>query len=109
MAELENEPIWNTEKESGKVIRWILERAKDLFRDNKELILRNKLLCPIRELQALTMDIVLPSYVELVTALAAMKTVFDFFYKSVDANECERLIHYLIFGRKNGAGMEAKK
>ena len=84
----------------AKVIRWTLKRAKDLFIENKELILSNRIFCPIRQLQALTMNIALPSYVELVTALASMKVVFDFLDKSIDAQECERLIHYLVFGKR---------
>ena len=104
-----DEEIFNTDLDSEKAIKFTLKRAKELFMDNKKLIIKNPILCPVRQLLALTMSIVLPSYTELVMALTAMKTVFDFFYKSVDANECERLIHYLIFGRKNGAGMEAKK
>lgn len=98
------ETIFNTEKESSEVIRWVLKRAKDLFKDNKELIVSNQILCPIRQLQALTMDIVLPSYIELTNALTSMAMVFEFNDKTIAKEECERLIRYLVLYRKEENG-----
>jgi len=94
-----DEEIFNTDLDSEKAIKFTLERAKDLFLDNKELIVKNPILCPVRQLQALTMGSVLPFYVELVMTLAAMKTVFDFNDKFIEAQECERLISCLVLDR----------
>lgn len=96
--------IFNEEKESEKGIKWVLEKARDLFKDNKELILANPTLCPLRQLQALTMTIVLPSYVELTMTLSSMAMVFEFADKPIAHKECERLINYLVLYRKEGGG-----
>lgn len=94
------ESLFNVEKESSKSIKWILKQAQNLFKDNKNLILSNPILCPIRQLQALTMNFVLPSYVELTNSLASMAMVFELNDRLVAKKECERLIQYLVFYRK---------
>jgi len=90
------ETLFNKEKESEESIRWVLERAIELFKDNKELILSKSILCPLRQFQALTMTIMLPSYVELTNALSSMCMVFEMADKPIEQNECERLIRYLV-------------
>lgn len=92
--------IFNEDKESEEAIRWILEKARDLFKDNKELILRNTMLCPHIKLQALTMTTILPSYILLTDSLVSMAMVFDSYDKFIEQQECERLIRYLVLYRK---------
>lgn len=95
------ESIFNTEKESERTIKWVLKRAKDLFKDNKKLIIGEPLLCPIRKLQALTMSFpVLPSYVELADSLTFMSMVFGFHNRTIEKKECERLLAYLVLHLK---------
>lgn len=101
--------IFNEEKESEEAIRWVLENARDLFKDNKELILRNTILCPHIKLQALTMTTVLPSYILLTDSLVSMAMVFDAYDKSIENQECERLIRYLVLYRKEGVIKEGEK
>jgi len=92
--------LFNKEVESEKNIRWVLKRARELFKDHKELILQNPILCPLRQLQALTMMTVLPSYVELTNSLVSMVMIFENNNKPIAQEECERLIGFLILHRK---------
>lgn len=94
------ETLFNQEKESEGTIKWVLKRARDLFKDNKELILSKQLFCPLRQLQALTMTIALPSYIELTDSLTSMAMVFECSDKLIEQKECERLITYLVLYRK---------
>jgi len=92
--------IYNQESESEKNIKWVLKRARDLFKDNKELILSKQLLCPLRQLQSLTMTVVLPSYIELINTLVSMSMIFEYNNKPIEREECDRLVKFLFLYRK---------
>ena len=92
--------LYNKEVESEENIEWVLKRARDLFKDNKELILSKRLLCPLRQLQSLTMTTILPSYIELIDTLVSMSIVFEYNNKPIEKEECDRLVKFLFLYRK---------
>ena len=99
---MEKDTIFNTDRSKEEAIKWTLGRAKELFIENKKLIIGHCKITGFRTLQALTMDIiVLPSYTELVDSLTTMSMAFESAMMTVEAEECARLIRYLVFYKGN--------
>ena len=95
---MEEDTVFNTDKSKEEAIKWTLERTKELFLENKKLVIEHCKFVGFRTLQALSMDtIVLPSCVELVGSLTTMSLAFQSSSKSVEEEECARLIRYLVF------------
>ena len=91
---MEKEILFNADRSKDNAIRWTLNKAKELFVENKKLIISKCI--NFRPLQACTMNLLLPSYMELADFISIMIVIFENNKKLVETKECERLLSYLV-------------